>query len=60
VDGVSLRPLLEGREAGWPERTLFVHNGIDETNKWPAAVRTPRYRLVREIQGPAPDPRGQR
>lgn len=53
VDGVSLRPLLEGREAGWPERTLFVHNGIDETNKWPAAVRTPRYRLVREIKGSA-------
>jgi arylsulfatase A len=53
VDGVSLRPLLEGREADWPERTLFVHNGIDETNQWPAAVRTPRYRLVREIQGPA-------
>ena len=53
VDGVSLRTLLEGREADWPERTLFVHNSIDETNKWPAAVRTPRYRLVRTIQGPA-------
>jgi arylsulfatase A-like enzyme len=52
-DGISLRPLLEGRD-GFPQnRTLFIHNGIDETNKWPGAVRTPRYRLVRKIKGPA-------
>ncbi len=51
VDGVSLKPLLEGRDSDWPERTLFIHNGIDETNKWPGAVRTQRYRLVREIKG---------
>ena len=54
VDGVSLRPLLENADdAAWPERTLFTHNPIDETNKFPGAVRTQRYRLVREIKGPS-------
>lgn len=53
LDGVSLRPLLEGENAAWPERTLFTHNPIDETNKYPGAVRTQRHRLVREIKGPA-------
>jgi arylsulfatase A len=53
-DGVSLRPLLEPSQAKvWPERTLFTHNPIDETNKFPGAVRTQQYRLVREIQGAA-------
>lgn len=54
VDGITLRPLLERTDAaGWPERTLFTHNPIDETNKYPGAVRTQKYRLVREIKGPA-------
>lgn len=53
VDGVSLRPLLEARDASWKERTLFTHNPIDETNRFPGAVRTQKYRLVREIKGPA-------
>jgi hypothetical protein len=54
VDGVTLRPLLENADSrGWPERTLFTHNPINETNKFPGAVRTQRYRLVREIKGPA-------
>ncbi|TDU80766.1 arylsulfatase A [Prosthecobacter fusiformis] len=54
VDGVSLRPLLEKEEAqDWPERILFTHNPIDETNRYPGAVRTQRYRLVREIKGPS-------
>jgi arylsulfatase A len=54
VDGITLRPLLEKADSSaWPERTLFTHNPIDETNKFPGAVRTPRYRLVREIKGPA-------
>ncbi len=52
IDGVSLRPLLEGRESAWPERVLFTHNPISETNRYPGAVRTQRYRLVREIRGP--------
>jgi arylsulfatase A-like enzyme len=51
VDGRSLRPLLEGREGEWPERVLFTHNPIDETNRYPGAVRTQRYRLVREVVG---------
>lgn len=52
VDGISLRPLLESSGSGWQERTLFIHNPIDETNRYPGAVRTPRYRLVRKIPGP--------
>ncbi|MDZ4402470.1 arylsulfatase [Prosthecobacter sp.] len=52
IDGVSLRPLLENENATtWPERVLFTHNPINETNKFPGAVRTQRHRLVREIQG---------
>ncbi|TWT51092.1 Arylsulfatase [Rubripirellula amarantea] len=47
LDGVSLRHLLEDRgDHSWPERTLFTHNPIDETNKFPGAVRTQQYRLV--------------
>ncbi len=53
LDGVSLRPLLEGRDQDWPERVLFTHNPISETNRYPGAVRTPQYRLVREIRGSA-------
>jgi arylsulfatase A len=53
LDGISLRPLLEGKANAWSERTLFSHNPIDETNKFPGAVRTQRHRLVREIKGPA-------
>lgn len=53
MDGISLRPLLEGKVEAWSERTLFTHNPIDETNKYPGAVRTQRHRLVREIKGPA-------
>jgi arylsulfatase A-like enzyme len=54
LDGVSLRPLLENEDKNaWPERMLFTHNPIDETNKYPGAVRTQRHRLVREIKGPA-------
>lgn len=53
MDGISLRPLLEGKAEAWAERTLFTHNPIDETNKYPGAVRTQRHRLVREIKGPA-------
>jgi arylsulfatase A len=51
IDGLSLRPLLEGRSTGWPRRLLFTHNPRDQHNKFPGAVRTPRYRAVREGQG---------
>jgi arylsulfatase A len=54
LDGFTLRPLLEKTDTrGWPERILFTHNPIDETNEYPGAVRTQQYRLVREIKGPA-------
>ncbi|MFV0443224.1 MAG: arylsulfatase [Planctomycetaceae bacterium] len=53
VDGLSLRPLLDKPDAIWPQRVLFTHNPIDETNRYPGAVRTQQYRLVREIKGPA-------
>jgi len=52
LDGVSLKPLLQS-SGKLPERTLFTHNPISETNKYPGAVRTERWRLVREIKGPA-------
>jgi arylsulfatase A len=51
-DGCSLRLLLEGKADDWPERTLFTHNPITETNRYPGAVRTQKYRLVRELRGP--------
>jgi arylsulfatase A len=52
VDGITLRPLLEKTDStAWPERTLFTHNPIDETNKFPGAVRTQQHRLVMEIKG---------
>ncbi len=50
LDGKSLRPLLENK-GEWQERILFTHNPINETNKYPGAVRTQRHRLVREIKG---------
>lgn len=52
LDGRSLRGLLEGQDMTWPERVLFTHNPICESNRYPGAVRTQRYRLVREIPGP--------
>jgi arylsulfatase A len=54
LDGITLRPLLENTDSSdWPQRILFTHNPIDETNKYPGAVRSQKYRLVREIKGPA-------
>lgn len=52
LDGISLRPLIENNTLDWPSRILFTHNPIDETNRYPGAVRTPKYRLLREIPGP--------
>jgi arylsulfatase A-like enzyme len=53
LDGRSLRPLLTGSGDKWPERTLFTHNPINETNRYPGAVRTQQYRLVRELSSGA-------
>jgi arylsulfatase A-like enzyme len=64
-DGRSLVPLLTdaGAEAGWPARTLVVHNQrVPEPIKWrQTAVMTDRWRLVddRELYDMEADP-GQR
>ena len=54
-DGVSLRPLLEGREEGWPERALFTHRTAWDGPECPGpaegAVRTPRHRFVYTSKG---------
>ncbi len=52
-DGRSLAPLLKGNESNWADRTLFTHNPINETNRYPGAVRTQKHRLVRELRGGA-------
>ena len=52
LDGQSLRPLLEGDAAGWPDRTLFSHRFLNrEPQPAPGAVRTQRYRAVDEGEG---------
>jgi len=47
-DGTSVAPLLRGRAAEWPERTLLVHSQrIEHPEKWrKCAVMTDRWRLV--------------
>jgi hypothetical protein len=47
IDGVSLRPLLEGK-GKWLDRTLFVHSQrVEDPVKWrQCAVMTSRWRLV--------------
>ena len=52
LDGRSLRPLLEGDPADWPERTLFSHRFLDrEPQPFPGAARTAGYRAVNEGGG---------
>jgi len=48
LDGRSLLPLLEGREAGWPDRTLVLqtHRGDLPQAGHNMAVRTQRWKLV--------------
>lgn len=53
LDGKSVVPLMDDRNAEWPERVLFTHNPISERNRYPGAVRSQRYRLVKKIEGPA-------
>ncbi len=65
IDGRSLLPLLEDRDADWPDRKLFVHRGRWEKGSDPndskfrgCAVRTQRWRLVnnKELYDIAKDP----
>ena len=53
IDGRSLRPLLEGDAAGWPDRLLFTHQARPEgpPNTYPGAVRTQRFRAVNDGKG---------
>jgi arylsulfatase A-like enzyme len=53
MDGVSLRPLLHGNAANWPDRTLFFQQtrpdpqGIDEPRLFThGAARSQRYKIV--------------
>jgi hypothetical protein len=53
LDGVSLVPLLEGRAASWPQRTLFDltgRGGKDGTviNEYPGTARTETHRWVHD------------
>jgi len=55
IDGVSLVPLLDGSAAPWPERLLFAQNsGYVQALPNPGAVRSQRYRAVREAGEAAP------
>ena len=53
IDGISLRPLLEGAVDAWPDRVLFAHNvaGAGEPKLVPGAARSQRYRLVNTGRG---------
>lgn len=52
LDGRSLRPLLEGEGASWPERPLYTHRFRNrDVGLTPGAVRTQRYRAVNEGEG---------
>lgn len=48
MDGVSLRPLLEGSAQKWPERMIFTHadQQPDPTKPWPGCARTQQYKMV--------------
>ncbi len=46
LDGLSLRPLLEGTARHWPDRFLFQHWSGARVRPDRGAVRTERYRAV--------------
>ncbi|MBA7579789.1 hypothetical protein ES708_21665 [subsurface metagenome] len=49
IDGLSLTPLLSGRDDAWPDRMIFSHWGRvpdGRIERYPGAVRTQQYRLV--------------
>ncbi|MBN2448892.1 MAG: arylsulfatase [Lentisphaeria bacterium] len=55
LDGMSLRPLLEGSAAEWPERTIFTHRAAYDGRECPGpaegAVRTKTHRCVYTHRG---------
>ncbi len=46
LDGISLRPLLQGGASKWPSRALFQHWSGHQVRPGPGAVRTDRFRAV--------------
>lgn len=53
LDGVSLLPLLEGRESGWPDRSIFLQSCRPDQDGWElprpyanGAARGQRYKIV--------------
>ena len=53
LDGKSLSSLLRNSGETWPERALFTHVKGDATNRinaYPGAIRTSRYRFIRDQQ----------
>lgn len=52
LDGTSLVPLLNGQDADWPDRTLFLHNQrLLDPVKWKdTSVMTDRWRLVNNTE----------
>ncbi len=48
MDGVSLRPLLEGSSAARKDRMIFTHadQQPDPTKPWPGCARTQQYKMV--------------
>ncbi len=48
IDGLSIRPLLEGTASNWPDRMLFTHREReqDPSTLYPGTVRTQRFNLV--------------
>ena len=52
LDGMSLRPLLEGKTDGWPDRTIFTHKTRGGTvTPADGSLRSRRYRLVAGRRG---------
>ncbi len=60
LDGHSLKPLLTGTTAEWPERSLFVHGEkpASPSSVFPGAIRTQDFNLVNgtELYHVAVDP----
>ncbi len=48
LDGVSLKPLLEGDSANWPSRQIFTHadQQANPLNPYPGCVRDQRFKMV--------------
>ena len=60
IDGISLRPLLEGKPGNWPDRKLFTHRELAKKPSaiYPGTVRTQQFNLVNgeELYEVAADP----